>query len=237
MSTIKEKIEGLLAKAEGTTNEHERDAYTKKAEALMLKYGIEQAELEAVGKAKREEIVHEMITIKSNFKAIVPVWVSSIVRSLGSLEVLQLRGSKQWVVHMYIIGYKSDVDHAVTLINSLWNQAILAVAVWRKGEALLDPIYAASDRQYRWRADREFVSAFGLEVARRIREERTVQEEKASTGAALVLVDKKERVSDWMHSQFAVGKGRQTSIKGAYSGAAAGREAGRRANIGRSELR
>jgi Protein of unknown function (DUF2786) len=39
------KIRGLLAKADGTNNEHEADAFRTKAETLMLKYRIEQHEL------------------------------------------------------------------------------------------------------------------------------------------------------------------------------------------------
>ena len=52
-----EKIAKLLAKAERTDNEHERDAYTQQAERLMLKLGIERAELESAGEVKAEDIV------------------------------------------------------------------------------------------------------------------------------------------------------------------------------------
>lgn len=236
MSDLKDKIAGLLAKAESTTFEEERDTYTAKAEALMLKYGIEQAELESVGKVKPEEITEVMFTFTTPFHAIVAGFVQGIAQSLGSLSVLQRRGSKQRIIHVYLIGHKTDVEHAEALINSLWTQANTAVSVWARAAVKDDFMYQISDSQGRWRARREFVSAFGHTVSRRIREERKVHEKTASTGAALVLVSKQERVDAWMHQQHNVGKARSQRLMGGHSGREAGRAAGERADIGNKRL-
>lgn len=234
MSDLKEKIAGLLAKAEATTFEEERDTYTAKAEALMLKYGIEQAELESIGRVKPEEITQEVFEYVSPFHAIIPSFVNGIAQALGSLSVLvyKKRGMKQRQVFLYVIGHKTDVEHARVLIDSLWTQANLAVAHWVKTEAKQDIMYQVADSQGRWRARREFVASFGWTVAHRIKVERTSQEQTASTGAALVLVSKQERVDEWMHQQHNVGKARRSTLRGGMSGAAAGAEAGRRADIG-----
>lgn len=232
MSDLKNKIAGLLAKAESTTNEHERDAFNKKAEELMLRYGIEQAELESVGKVRPEEITQETIVFTTPFHAIVGSFVNGITTSLGSLSVLQSRGAKQRQIVIWIIGHKTDVEHAVILVNSLWSQANLAVSAWAKGPAKQDLMYQISDSQGRWRARREFVRAFGHTVYQRIAAERQVQEQSASTGASLVLVSKQERVDDWMHKHHNVREARHSSLMGGQSGYSAGVQAGQQADIG-----
>lgn len=59
------KIGALLAKAERTDNPHEAEAYTRKAEALMVKLGIDEAMARAAGgaDARPEAIVERKIRL------------------------------------------------------------------------------------------------------------------------------------------------------------------------------
>jgi hypothetical protein len=232
MSSLREKIAGLLAKAERTDNEHERDAFTAKAEELMLKYGIEQAELESLGKVNPEDIIEIKMEFTTQHDAILGGFALKICNALGSLFVLQSRGRKNRQIFIHIIGHKSDVHAAEALLYSLYNQATSAVARWSRVMLKEDYNYKWADSKVRWRARRQFVVSFGDGAAARIRSERAVQEGEASVGASLVLVSKQERVNDWVNSTYKLKKSKSHGIYGSHMGAAAGREAGYNSNVG-----
>lgn len=58
-SDILRKVRGLIAKADGTNNPHEADAFRKKADAMMLQYRIAQHELKSDSEASREINPHD----------------------------------------------------------------------------------------------------------------------------------------------------------------------------------
>lgn len=55
LDDIIRKVEGLIAKAEGTENNHEADAFRTKAEAMMLQYRIEESQVGKGGQASVSE--------------------------------------------------------------------------------------------------------------------------------------------------------------------------------------
>ena len=225
--SLKDKIAALLAKAERTDNEHERDAFNAKAEQLMLKYGIEQAELQAAGKVKPEDIIEIRMEFGGSYGIIMPTFIHSVARALGNINVLK---SKSWdgkKYYVYVIGHKSDVEAAEMLINSLQLQAMTAMKRWWKSYEYR-PILSGMEA---YKARRQFIASFGQGAGDRIRSERKVEEANVSAGTALVLVGKKEAVDKWMHEQHNVGKGRGGAA-GSHHGGQAGRAAGRQANVG-----
>lgn len=223
---MKTKIELLLAKAEGTDNDHERDAYTAMAQRLMLQWGIEEADLEARGEVKAEDIIEVRHTYRTTYAI---AWISfadSVRSGMGNLRLLKA-GSKS--VHTaYIIGHKTDVENFWLLMNSLEQQATSAMNLWWK---------TADERQWglssreQYKARREFLLAFGRAVGKRLRDQRIEVQAEATPGAALVLVSKQERVDDALTVMYPkLGKSRGMSH--GMGGSSAGHAAGMRANLG-----
>lgn len=225
--SLKNKIAGLLAKAERTDNEHERDAFNAKAEALMLKYGIEQAELQAAGKIKPDEIIEVRLEFVGIYAIIMPAFAWRISNALGGINVLKSKSYDGKTYYAYIIGHKSDVESMQILLASLQLQAQSAMKRWWKTSELRS-ILSNMDA---YKARRQFIASFAIGAADRIRSERRTEEATVSTGAALVLVSRQEKVDKWMHEQHNVVKSRGGADGSAFGGAA-GRAAGRQANVG-----
>lgn len=229
--SLKAKIAGLLAKAERTTNEHERDAFNAKAEELMIKYGIEQAELQAAGKVKAEDIIEIKLEFGGIYAVIMPTFAWYVTQSLGNLTLLRAKSWDGKTHYAHVIGHKSDVEAAQLLINSLQLQAMSGMKRWWKTFELR-PLLSGMEA---YKARREFIRQFGRGAAERIREERRTEEVEVSTGAALVLASKQEAVDKFVQDNYSVSKGRG-GAQGSAFGGAAGRAAGRQANVGTTSV-
>lgn len=226
----KDKIAKLLAKAERTDNDHERDAFTAQAERLMLKMGIERAELESAGEIKAEDIVEEKRLWTGNYAIVMVPFTTRVGRSFGSLNFLQSKnhnGMQRW---SYVIGHKSDVAEFLTLLDSLHLQVMAALKRWQRANV--------EERRYltdmeKYTQNRSFIEAFGSAVAWRLQEERKQEEAEASTGAALVLASKQDRVDLWVGEQYTNLRSSRTGAR-TYDGAAAmaGHIAGQQASLG-----
>lgn len=232
---MKRKIAALLAKAEGTTNDHERDALNEKAERLMIRLGIEQAELQAAGEIRDEEIVEEKRLWTGNYAITMVPFMSQIGRAFGNLTFLQSKNSNGMRRWSYVIGHKSDVDEFLTLIDSLSLQAMSALKRWQR-EVREERRYYTDMEKYT--GNRSFLEAFGYTVAARLRKERREEEATASPGAALVLVSKQEKVEAWKDEQYAgtlrkMNTGARTYD---YEAAGAGHIAGLQASLGEKPI-
>lgn len=226
---IKDKIEKLLAKAESTDNEHERDAFTAQAERLMLKWGIEAADLEARGEVKPEEIVEEHRVFTGSYAIQMPAFATAIALGLGNIRVLKSGNRNHWLV--FAIGHKTDVAHFWTLVESLDQQAQTARAKWWK---------TAPEKQWLtpWEgylSQRNFITAFSATVSRRLRELRTEIQVEATPGAALVLVSKKERVDAWVDDTYSNLRNARSLASGS-TGYSAGASAGQSASLGEKSI-
>lgn len=227
-SKMKEKIEKLLLKAERTDNDHERDAYTAQAQRLMLKWGIEAAELEARGEAKTEDVVEVHRTWDHPLATIWVTFTGDVAHGMGNLKVLRSGSRNRHTA--YAIGHETDVENLWTLMDSLERQATAAMKAWWK---------TAEERTWgltafeAYKVKREFVRMFGVAVSQRLRQQREEVQSEASTGAALVLVGKRARVDEWVSNKYTkLGKGRGTQR--GFSGGTAGWAAGQQADLGNS---
>ena len=229
MTDWKPKIAALLAKAESTTHEEERDAYVAKAEELMLKWGIERAELESVGTVKPEEIIEVHRDWKTIYAPTMGRFAFAVGQAYGNLSFLQSRFGKG-MVRSYIIGHETDVESFLMLLDSLNLQVWTAVKAYRKENREVRKYYTIHEN---FVADRSFISGYGTTVASRLRALKQSTEQEASTGAALVLVGKMDRVEAWRDEKYPkLGKGRSQSQQWSSSAASAGREAGQKASLG-----
>jgi hypothetical protein len=236
IENLKSKIAALLAKAERTDNEHERDAFNAKAEKLMLAYGIEAAELEAAGEVKPEEIVQVFRGYIGGYALLMPEFVYLVSQAMGGLRVIQSNGIKG-SRGVWLIGHESDVDTAWTIIDSLEKQAHLAMKRWvRQQNADPSSIYRLIPGPEKFKSRREYILGFALGAGKRIDEEKRDVESTASTGAALVLVSKTDRVNQYMDDQHSNLKPAKDRRQQGVTGRGAGYRDGQQANVGTTAL-
>lgn len=230
---MKDKIEKLLAKAAGAATPEEQEAYQSKAEALMIQWGIDEAELESRDKTKREEIIEVKLTFKASYGPTMVLFANDICKGFGNLRVLQSSiGDGDWRV-FYIIGHKSDVEAVQLLIASLQMQAMTELKKWQRTA----PERKIMTDWQKWQSNRQFLLSFSQEVERRLRKMRTKLEDQVKgTGTELVLVDRKARVDAWMDEQYPRLRKSRGGMSGSRWGGQAGREAGARANIASGSL-
>jgi hypothetical protein len=230
IAKIKDKIAKLLAKAERTDNEHERDAFNAQAERMMLRLGIEKAELEAAGEVKPEDIVEVLRHWTGNYSIVMVPFVADVASGFGNITVLQSKNHNGMLRVTFIIGHKSDVEEFCKLIDSLAVQVMSALKRWQREYR----------EERRWLTDmekytqhRSFITGFGEGVRRRLMAERREEEKTASTGAALVLASKMDRIQAWQDDTYGELKNSRGGAQ-TYSAHAAsdGYVAGQQANLG-----
>lgn len=223
---MKSKIELLLAKAEGTDNDHERDAYTAKAQRLMLEWGIAEADLESRGEVKPETVVQVVREFRGQYSMAMGPFAHRVALGMGNVKTIKAGKAARWWV--YAVGHQTDVDNFWMMMDSLERQALAALKVWWS---------TTPDRQWldtsteQWKARRQFILSFGATVGQRLDALREEVQEDATPGAALVLVSKIERVQseyENLHPEAKASRG----LSGGAAGHKAGTEAGRRAHLG-----
>jgi hypothetical protein len=235
IETTKSKIAKLLAKAEGTTNDAERDTYLAKAESLMLRLGIERAELESAGKVEPEKIVEVTRRWTGNYSIVMVPFVHRLARAFGDITVLQTKNHNGMIRTTYIIGHQSDVAEFCRLIDSLALQVMSALKRWQREVKEQRRYYTDMEK---YTGNRSFISGFGAEVARRIANERQRQQTtEATPGAALVLAAKQPKIDSWVEKTYGPLRssrgGAQTSD---WSASQSGARAGRNADLGHGRV-
>lgn len=227
---ILDRIRALLAKAESTTHDGEREVYLAKAIELIAKYGIDEALLAA--KADTRQIPgHRRITIDGAYSKEKASLLGWLVEAFGGQAVLHNRGRK--AVAVTLIGFEADLERTELLYTSLLLQAMRQLAQVRP-EA--DPwAWEGPSRQSVAAFRRSWFVGFASRVTTRVRaaEKGAVQEATRTEGTstALVLVDRKAQVEQYKVELFPkLGKPRTHKVDPhAYR---QGTQAGDRADIG-----
>lgn len=225
-------IAKLLAKAESTKNVHEAEAFSQKAEALMLKWGIEEAVVRAKmgADAKPEEIVRKSILYKGVYSKAHVAFANDVCRGLGNVRVFQ-NNTRKSDTYLILVGHESDVARAVMLLTSLQLQVVSAQREWWK--TFHAKAYLSQNEKFK--ARRQFIMSFGVVVGRRLGELHAKTVEQTGVGTELVLADRGARVDAWVQSTMGkVRKGR--SVAGSYHGQEEGRAAGQRASLGNTTV-
>jgi hypothetical protein len=249
MSDLMNKIGALLMKAEGTDNEHEKNAYLSKAQSLatLASIDLEVARQRQVVKTERETPIKKHISLfdrydKSRNKS------AFVFLMLGIGEVNDLAFD---IAHdsTYVIayGYPSDIAVTEALYAMLSAQMVRDAENYLKtGEHRKETVKVWSDKYWDTIskpldgrvARRSFYDGFRTTVKNRlytarkesIQEYQTVNE---TTGTDLVLVNKAEVVREFRKENTnARGSYRGSSSGGRNGGYSAGQAAGARANIG-----
>lgn len=239
-----ELIGKLLNKAERAGTDEEAEAFFAKATQLMEKYALDEALIQArrTGATKAEEVVEKHIKFTGSYSAA----QSRLGHAVGqAVRCRTIQSQYKSTVTVYLIGYESDVARAETLISSLMIQAQRGLNRF----APKIPPYLSAFEKFRER--RDFWSHFAAKVGDRmhVAEQAGAKEyvtERVAAGEdegallnsmSVALRDRRDTVNDWVDRKY--GRLRYASNRtssGFGHGAAAGREAGSRADVGQTRV-
>lgn len=235
LNAMREKIAKLLAKAEGTSNDHEAQAFSEAAERLMVQYGIARAELESVGTVKSEKIIESRIDYDSGspgYNKTFEDMACSVARALVP-SLTTLVGGRGGSRSVWLVGHESDVRMAEELVRSIELQARVAVKTYGRTSGAYKSI-PTSEKFY---ARVEFLTGYGVRVASRLSDLREDESTTVSTGAELVFVGKKQAVDSYLNETYTDMKpAKAKTVRSGVTGFTDGWVEGQNARLGGSSL-
>ena len=222
MSKMADKIRRLLALAT-SSNPHEAALAAAKAQELMLKYNVDQDELEKAAAAndsfKAEPVGQE---VGWEFGKTFPVWYLS----LGSAMARSFLVKTYWttgVGRIWVVGRESNR----AAFKATWDYVRGAIQqLADSGWAALTPEEKRQTHPRSWKTG--FCTGAVNTIATRLRE----SDRDLPGGMAIVLRDRNKEVEAWMASNLALRKGASHSLKRA-DGYAEGKRAGWGVDLGR----
>jgi len=221
-TTIVNRVQALIAKAESSPFPAEADAFMAKAQELINDYAIDQARL--VG-ADPHSVGHDVVAMKGTYtKERSLIW--SAVANANRCQVLTLSTSRSSKVsELTLIGREQDRELVRLLATSLELQAV-------KRLDDLDPAatYASPVVQRR-----SFLRGFAIEVADRLRRS---GHSHAVVGQAAeqALILASDAVDQYVADRFNVSKSRRSSVRHDGVAFSRGRRAGASADVGASRI-
>jgi hypothetical protein len=236
-----DKIGKLLAQAEGTSNEHEAEAFVTRAQELATTYAVdlELARARQAGRRLRaaEEAMEQrrLVVGERGKRGNRQLVVLYLVVAQANDVVVNVAHDSTFVIGF---GYAEDLEVVERLWASLATQMAAAAAVrLHRGEHTKAGVAAVT-----WRLS--FYDGWLHAVQARLEEAREralVQHDEAapSTSGALVLREKAERVRDFHDRESEARgswRGQRTDRRVHRAAWRAGQEEGRRARLGEPEL-
>lgn len=236
-------IKQALYKAEDPrTPENEKEISRAHAYRLMAQMQISEADLEAHGgDGPKEEI-----QVREIWPSTPRTYSYEYATMMGRIaEITGAKGLVQKVYHTdatrtkrcgahwiaLIIGFPSDLDRAELLFRSVGVQCEQVIGTTGPKHAAWS--YMTASDKYNFK--RSFIAGFKQQVAVRLKAlYAEVADEIKGTSTALVIIDHKKLVEDFVNSTMNVTSTRARSYTS--QGAGAGRAAGARANLGQAEV-
>lgn len=223
---VLERVRKLLARAEHpTTPPAEAEACSEKAAALMSRYVIDRAMLEAREPgAVRPQV--RRIGVPAPYavpKAVLLTTVAKSFRVCTAIGNDYAGGGRRCT----LVGFPTDLDTTELLFTSLLLQASTAMLGWSQGRRDL--------RSFRRAFLFGYASTIGERLAK-VQHEAEREVTDATPGAALVLADRMDRVEAAFAEQFPNLRRLRATVSSG-SGLAAGRSAGERADLSATQSR
>jgi hypothetical protein len=225
------KIRGLMAKAERTEFEGEREVYEAKINELIARYGIDQALLAAEEKT-REDVESRDLYIENPYGKDKAYLAFRIYTALGC-QTIQYSGRYDGKTRVKVYGFTSDLDRAEILFTSLLVQGMSGMLRENPADvgAFRIPHQTLAANRRAW------LLGFNNRVANRVveaerRAKANASTQTTSTGKStdLVLRDRAVAVQDAFKAAHP--RTRSISRKLTGSGYSRGSAAGDRADIG-----
>ncbi len=220
-SDILRKTRALLNKAEGTDNEHERDAFLAKAQEMMERYAITTAQMELEKGSEQREPIEQFVawparTVGKQAKGSLAISIASSNRCIIKAR-RDIDENGKWILGLVFQGMPEDVEFCVMLYTSLCLQAEQAYNPKNRPEWTNPRTYKAS-----------FYEGFCARVRDRVAEQARERKQTHASGTDMVLVGVQKRIEE----KF--GKSRYGSRRVSDSCATGrndGRQAGDRADM------
>lgn len=206
---VVDKIRKLLAKAESTTEERERDLFLAKAQELQDKYAVDITLLAAAGQIRQEAVVklrfcEERNTPLIKAKRELVAWLCEVNRCKG------IMGHRRAYIDVY--GHESDAEMVRHLFGSIMLQLQTAMA---RDERVLEMTDMRPQQEMKgWRVSyaHGYVRRVGSRLVQAQQAAQTNATPTAGTpGTALVLADRRQAVERHVAEQF--GKLRATRYR------------------------
>lgn len=223
---IIEKIQKLLAHAEGTTNEAESGAFIEKAQALMQEHAIEQAMLDAYEAQGADVLVTREVFITKNTPT------TGGKRDLLTVCAINNR-CRTWYTSgthkMSVAGYESDVAYAILLYTHLLNQMEMEIVI---AQGMSGARGTGEVRTFK----ANFITAYAGRINARLAKMNEKIKPDADTdeghSMALVLLDRAAEVDEYVEREVPnLTKGQARKMQQDMFARSAGRAAGEAANI------
>ncbi|MEV4061330.1 DUF2786 domain-containing protein [Nonomuraea dietziae] len=216
MSRTLDRVRKLLAKAEGTDNEHERETFMAAATALMAKYGIS-----AVAEPSPRAPGNRVVTVGDPWAREKARLVYLVAEALRCRPVLIGKGDGGQRVHVF--GFAADLERADLLATSLLLQMASGLA--------RVPAPPEGVRAYR----RSWMLGFTDEVYRLLSAAESKAAATGTPGTALVLADRRAEVEQAVAEVYP--KIRRSVPRMSGDGYRDGVSAARRADLARPAVR
>lgn len=233
-----DKINALLAQAESTNHPEEAEAFSKAAERLMIKWGIEEAHLIEAARQKGEiKLVDQVTKVEVNltgeyhqgWETLATYVMIGLTKTIRPIYT----GKDHNFTQVTFVGFTHDLERGRQLFESLKVQCEDAYKVWWKNERRSIPNYTGMER---FKMKRQFIISFATAVNRRLVAQRDA-EIRTTKGTDLVLANRGQMVDQrfqQMYPSTRVGRNRQ--LLGNARAQTAGHEAGRRASFARGSV-
>lgn len=226
MAKNRELILQLLAKAESTEYPAEAEAFQEHAERLMVRYGIDMAQLDAeAGKRgeMREAMVERRYTLRGTYRRVESLGLTAVARAFKSVVVLEQAGKN--TLSLYLIGAESDVEQITRLFDSLRAQVKHALSVWWLQQQRMHWLTTAEKGRER----RQFHLGFYAGATGRVEAVYGAEVAAAEAGTELVLVAREGRAKEYTRELYPELK---TSLPSRLAhGSADAQRAGKRAGL------
>jgi hypothetical protein len=228
------KVRKLLAKAEGTDNQEEADAFFAKAEEIMLANALDEALIRhKTGQASFEVGVEE-VEFAGIFRSMQLNATSWIAQGFGFKCTKTKRGT---VDVLKVYGVVSELKEAMTIITSLQIQCARAMKRFER-EYKDDRPWAGKQQLYV--ARRSFIMGYGEVAGARIKASRQrIIDEIVKTDDSLlpVLRDTSSAIEEFIQNMYPnLRKGRRSRIGVDNRGYGAGGDSAMTADIGNARI-
>lgn len=216
------KIKNLLDLAEDENSKHEAEAAAKKAQALIMKYNIEEAELRQGDEATIEESTFHLWKIKNKSEG---VWIRSLFHAVAKFNFCKIIISNKWIDDqwkevLYILGEKDNIE----LVKYLSTQLVHRFRSIRKKEW---EQYEGGESYHVFR--RGFFKGAVRGVYWKLEKQWNQYAETEST--AIVMSKNSEKLEKYVeenHGNLGKARSGRTSSRSGYS---KGKQAGKNANL------